>query len=241
VSRALDDTHPKVRAAAVRLSETFLAAREPNAEAAALRAKVLQLALDAPADVQLQLALTLGLFAKEDAMRTALATLAKNATAPLARDAANAGLGGGEKVKGTPPAPTAATPLTAEQEKRFKAGREMYELTCLACHQQHGLGQPGLAPPLVGSEWVAGPPGRLIRIVLHGMRGPIKVKDEIFELDMPSLGVLDDEQIAAALTYVRREWGHTLPPVEPSAVKAVREATASRESAWTAAELLQLK
>jgi glucose/arabinose dehydrogenase/mono/diheme cytochrome c family protein len=241
VARALDDAHPKVRAAAVRLSEAFLAAREPNAETAALRAKVLKLALRAPADVQLQLALTLGLFAKEDAARTALATLAKNATAPLARDAASAGLGGGEKVKGTPPATTAATPLTAEQEKRFKAGKEMYELTCLACHQQHGLGQPGLAPPLVGSEWVAGPPGRLIRIVLHGMRGPIKVKDEIFELDMPSLGVLDDEQIAAALTYVRREWGHTFPPVEPSVVKAVREATASRESAWTAAELLQLK
>ena len=33
--------------------------------------------------------------------------------------------------------------------------------------------------------------------------------------EMPGLGVLDDEQIAAVLTYLRREWGHTAPPIDP--------------------------
>ena len=98
----------------------------------------------------------------------------------------------------------------------------------------------GLAPPLVDSEWVSGSEQRLIRVVLHGLRGPIKVKGESFEMDMPSLGVLDDEQIAAALTYIRREWGHTFEPVTPAAVKKVRDETASREDAWTMAELLKL-
>ncbi len=131
-------------------------------------------------------------------------------------------------------------PLTADEKKRFEAGRTMFEATCLACHQQNGLGQPGLAPPLVGSEWVSGPPARLIRIVLHGLRGPIKVKGESYELEMPALGVLDDEQIASALTFVRREWGHNFDPVDPAMVKKVRDETASREDAWTQLDLLKI-
>lgn len=131
-------------------------------------------------------------------------------------------------------------PLTADEKKRFEAGRTMFEATCLACHQQNGLGQPGLAPPLVGSEWVAGSPARLIRIVLHGLRGPIKVKGENYELEMPALGVLDDEQIASALTYVRREWGHNFDPIDPALVKKVRDETASREDAWTQLDLLKI-
>ena len=116
----------------------------------------------------------------------------------------------------------------------------MYEATCIACHQPHGLGQDGLAPPLVGSEWVAGSDQRLARIVLHGVRGPIKVKKQTYELDMPSLGILDDDQIAGILTYVRREWGHGFAPVDPATVKKVRDETAKREDAWTEAELLKI-
>jgi mono/diheme cytochrome c family protein len=110
----------------------------------------------------------------------------------------------------------------------------------LACHQPHGLGQEGLAPPLVGAEWVTGSPERLARIVIHGLRGPVTVNKQVFELDMPSLGVLDDEQIAAVLTYVRREWGHAASAVDTAAIKKIREATANREDAWTEAELLKI-
>jgi mono/diheme cytochrome c family protein len=59
-------------------------------------------------------------------------------------------------------------------------------------------------------------------------------------MDMPALGVLDDDQIAAALTYVRREWGHTFEPVSSVTVKKVREDTSSREDAWTMADLLKV-
>jgi mono/diheme cytochrome c family protein len=93
----------------------------------------------------------------------------------------------------------------------------------------------------VGSEWVTGPEGRLVRIVLHGLRGPIKVKKQSYELDMPALGVLEDQQIADVLTYVRREWGNTGAPVSLSTVKQIRDETAKREDAWTEADLLKLK
>ena len=145
------------------------------------------------------------------------------------------------KEPAKPPPPVAkAAPLSAEEQKRFDDGKGLYEQVCLACHQQHGLGQPGLAPPLVGSEWVAGSEKRMIRIVLQGMRGKLKVKGEEYELDMPALGVLDDEQVAAVLTYVRREWGHTFPAVSPEAVKQARKETENREDAWTMGELLKI-
>jgi mono/diheme cytochrome c family protein len=146
---------------------------------------------------------------------------------------------GPEPVATNGPALPKTPPLSAEEQKQFELGKSVYEATCLACHQPHGMGQEALAPPLVGSEWVAGSDKRLARIVLNGLRGPITVKKQVYELDMAALGILDDDQIAAALTYVRREWGHTAAPVMTATVKKVREETATREDPWTEAELLK--
>lgn len=60
-------------------------------------------------------------------------------------------------------------------------------------------------------------------------------------MEMPSLAVFDDEQIASVLTYIRREWEHGASPVEAALVKKVREATAGRNEAWTEAELLKIR
>ena len=79
-----------------------------------------------------------------------------------------------------------------------------------------------------------------MRIVLHGLHGPISVKGKPFQLDMPALGVFDDDQIAVILTFIRREWGHTANPVEPELVKTIRAETEKREEAWTEAELLKV-
>ena len=59
-------------------------------------------------------------------------------------------------------------------------------------------------------------------------------------MDMPTLNVLDDDQIASALTYIRREWGHGYEPVTPATVKSIRDETEKREDAWTMAELLKI-
>ena len=98
----------------------------------------------------------------------------------------------------------------------------------------------GLAPPLVDSEWVLGSEQRLTRIVLHGLTGPIKVNGRQWYLEMPSMGMFDDEQIAGILTYVRREWEHGGSPVKPETVKRIRTETAQRQEAWSASELLQI-
>ena len=132
------------------------------------------------------------------------------------------------------------TPLSSEQQKRFEAGKELFGASCAACHQPHGLGQEGLAPPLADSEWVLGPPQRLARIALHGVRGRITVEGQNYELDMPSFGVFDDDQLAAILTYIRREWGHHADPVDPQLVKNIRAETSRRDEAWSEEELLKI-
>jgi hypothetical protein len=89
-----------------------------------------------------------------------------------------------------------------------------------------------LAPPLGGSEWVSGSPERLAKIVLHGLMGPIKVRDKEWDLHMAGLGfggAIDDQEIAAILTFVRRAWGNHADPVATSVVSKTREAAADRK------------
>ncbi len=81
-----------------------------------------------------------------------------------------------------------APPLTTEQEKRVAAGEAVYLFACAACHQPNGGGAGGLAPPLAGSDWLAGPPERLVRVVLHGLYGPLRVNDLVCNLTMPGFG-----------------------------------------------------
>lgn len=130
--------------------------------------------------------------------------------------------------------------LTPDEQARFEMGKALFAGVCAACHQPTGTGLEGLAPPLVDSEWVLGSPERVARIALHGVRGPIKVKGATYSLDMPPMGVFGDEQLAAILTYIRREWEHGAEPISPEQVKAIRAQEAKRQDSWTQEELLKL-
>jgi putative membrane-bound dehydrogenase-like protein len=132
-------------------------------------------------------------------------------------------------------------PLTAAQQARFETGKVLFNGVCAACHQPHGRGLEGVAPPLVDSEWVLGPEQRLVRIVLHGLTGPLSVKGRTYRLDMPALGAFTDEQISSILTYVRRSWEHGAAPVEPDTVHAIRAATAERHEAWISEQLREIR
>ena len=127
--------------------------------------------------------------------------------------------------------------LTNEEQMLFDNGRQTYAGLCTACHQPTGKGLEGLAPPLAESEWVLGEPERIVKVVMHGLRGPIKVKGLNYSYDMPAAGFLSDEQIAGVLTYVRREWDHEASPVSVDLVKKIRAETKGRTDAWTEAEL----
>jgi mono/diheme cytochrome c family protein len=128
------------------------------------------------------------------------------------------------------------TPLSAQD------GGQLYTLYCSACHAPDGKGATGgLFPPLAGSPWVAGDPDRSIKVILHGLRGPVDVLGKVYDLEMPPQGaVIPDDQIAAILTHVRSSWGNQAAAVTAETVKNIRAATADRNTPWTAAEILKL-
>ncbi|MEY3853440.1 MAG: hypothetical protein RI910_2420, partial [Verrucomicrobiota bacterium] len=127
--------------------------------------------------------------------------------------------------------------LTKAQQALLEKGKVTYANLCAACHQPHGYGLDGLAPPLVDSDWVLGKPDVTARIVLHGLGGPVKVGNRIWDLSMPPMGMLSDEDIAGVLTYVRREWEHNGSPVDAKFITGIRKQYADHPNSWTADEL----
>lgn len=123
---------------------------------------------------------------------------------------------------------------TEADRKQYTLGKTHYERICLACHQGSGEGSPFLAPPLVDSEWVLESPKRLIALVMDGMTGPVTVNGITYTADtapqvqplMPGLRTnpeLNDEQMAAILTYIRNSWGNGATPVSQQAVSDYRK------------------
>jgi nitrite reductase (NO-forming) len=132
----------------------------------------------------------------------------------------------------------------------IKAGQGAYGKSCVACHQADGMGNPGLnIPPLAGSDWIMeSSPTRIIRIVLHGLGGPVKVKDTMYTggamnpwLKTPdNTAGLTPEEIAAALSYARNSWGNKASIVTADQVNAVLKETEKRSDPWTRDELMKV-
>lgn len=127
----------------------------------------------------------------------------------------------------------AARPLTAPEQALFEKGKAQFAALCAACHQPNGQGLAGLAPSLVYSRWVLGDARILSRIVLNG-----KTQENL--VMPPWKAALDDENIAAVLTFLRRSWGHDADPVTPTVVAESRQATAARDEPFTNADLQEL-
>ncbi|SRR5581483_2023787 len=105
-------------------------------------------------------------------------------------------------------------------------GKQVYEINCGTCHGPDGMGMPGKAPPLAGSEWVnAKGFHRLVEIPQLGLNGTITVKGQPmnFPTGMAAVGsAMSDADLAAILTYIRASWGNNADAVTADDVKAVR-------------------
>lgn len=119
--------------------------------------------------------------------------------------------------------------LEAYQPKSGEAavlmeGKQKYGMICAACHGDDGLGKPGQAPPLAGSEWVtAASFKRVEEIPQLGLSGEIHVKGEAWNLQMAPMGAaLSDSDLAAVLTYIRKTWGNNASDVSDTDIKAMR-------------------
>ena len=143
---------------------------------------------------------------------------------------------GGGRQQGI--ADAAAGAVNAAATNPVQQGERLFLNNCQSCHQQNGRGVPGAFPPVVGSEWVTGPPETLVRILLYGLHGPVQVAGTTYEGAMPPWkDVLKDEEIAAVATYLRQWTPNAAPAVSGTQVAAHRAADAARTTPWTAAEL----
>ena len=81
----------------------------------------------------------------------------------------------------------------------------------------------------------------MVRIVLHGVRGPINVNGRPYNLEMefdPS--DFSDQDLADVLTYVRKAWGNDGRRIDEATVRGIREAEGDRDS-WTVEELMEVE
>ncbi len=106
----------------------------------------------------------------------------------------------------------------------MERGKQVYDVTCITCHQADGLGVQRMNPPLVKTKWILGDKKALANIVLKGLQGgEIEIDGDSFHNPMPPQeALLSDLQIADVLTYVRNSFGNKASAVSPADVKAAR-------------------
>ncbi len=135
--------------------------------------------------------------------------------------------------------------FTADQKLIYKKGKEIYEREgfCSTCHQKNGFGlQSSGFPPLSRSEWVNQSTERLIKITLKGVYGPMKVKGVNYPGQVPMTpyqGMLNDEEVAAVLSYIRNSFGNNTGFVTASEVAKVRAEIKDKKGFYTSEELLK--
>lgn len=138
------------------------------------------------------------------------------------------------------------TELEGTEKELFVKGEEIYnrEGFCVTCHQPDGNGlSASQFPPLAATKWVTGNEERLIKLTLKGLMGPLKLNGKTYPGQVPMTpfgGMLNDEEIASVLTFVRNAFGNSAKPITPWLVKKVREETKAKEGFYSPAELLKM-
>lgn len=232
---------PQIRIQAIRASETLYKANEKSF-ATDYRA----MTEDSDPNVIIQAMLTLSLQKVPDAAKIVAATAAASQVRGVKEIGAQI-LKPGAALGQRPSLADAAVGfmnLSADQRKSMVRGEGTYKELCSSCHGPDGKGAPmaggaegtTLAPPLSGSPRVQGHREYAIKVLLHGLNGPIEDRNYPGGVMVP-MGTNTDEWIADAASYVRNSFGNSAGLVTSAQVAAVRKAT-PRKGPWTLAELL---
>ena len=105
----------------------------------------------------------------------------------------------------------------------METGRKVYERQCAICHHSEGRGYPPRYPPLAGNPSITmATPVNPIRIVLNGGYPPGTRKNPRPHGMPPFATVLNDEEVAAVVTYIRVAWKNSGTPVVPRQVSELR-------------------
>jgi len=137
------------------------------------------------------------------------------------------------------------TKLSGADLEQYKRGAVIYskEGFCITCHQPNGKGLDVSGfPPLNASTWATGNEDRLIKLTLNGLLGPIEVNGKKYpgQVPMTPFGMmLNDQEIADVLTYVRNSFGNQASVISASKVKAIRASIQDKKGFYSPDELLK--
>ena len=101
------------------------------------------------------------------------------------------------------------------------------------------MGLPPVFPPLTKSPYVNGSAERFAAIVLKGNNPPFTINGTTYVASpmVPQEATMNDEEIAAVMTFVRASFDNTPAPVSKDIVTATRNKFIDRKTPWTQPEL----
>ncbi|MFY0685528.1 MAG: cytochrome C [Cyclobacteriaceae bacterium] len=230
--KALSDEDVRVRSAAIRLSEPFVATGN---ELVMNRLKELSNDAQEDINVSIQLALSMRTTKNEATKKMVINAMSLRPNNEVLN------VIGTETLKETPPElerlANKYVLWETHQRRWLLKGYDIYKGLCAECHGERGEGKGDLAPALAGSPRVSGNINRLSRILLHGLQG--EIDDQSYTGVMIPMKNQDDEWIASVLTYIRAEFNGK-GAVGPWRVRNVRNAEKDRTDYWTLEELEKL-
>ena len=122
------------------------------------------------------------------------------------------------------------------------AGFKIYNQYCVSCHGFDGKGVNNLAPPLYPSDYVTGPPEKMILIALQGLKGPVTVNGKKYDMNLVMPGIknnpdLTDQKIADLIIFIRNSFASEelgFPkPINPKMVEKIRASLGDSEEMFT--------
>jgi mono/diheme cytochrome c family protein len=120
------------------------------------------------------------------------------------------------------PPPTSQARLVSPNV--MESGRKTYERWCAVCHGAEGKSFPPQYPPLADNQSITmATPVNPIRMVLNGGYPPGTRKNPRPHGMPPFAHILDDDEVAAVVTYIRVAWQNSGTPVTPAQVNELRK------------------
>ena len=118
-----------------------------------------------------------------------------------------------------PAEPPQVEPTAPQTAAMMTQGAKLYETHCKNCHQADGKGVPRIYPPLANNQSIMMRfPINPIRVVLNGGFPPSTEGNPRPYGMPPFYQELNDDEVAAVVTFIRQSWGNRAQPVSPAEV-----------------------
>lgn len=95
----------------------------------------------------------------------------------------------------------------AKFDKYMILGKDVYNITCLNCHQKDGKGLHGLIPPLANSDYLREYQNEIPCLLHNGSIDSLVVNGRTYPPQMPAHDISNLE-LAEVVTYINNSWGN---------------------------------